>query len=166
MPITPPSASSLPVELFELIEFTPLEDIVLHHLRAGLPNAIQVKSLIADNQTFPLVLVRRTPDWGWWDGDERFIDTGQLTVHAYCEGIEADSDAAYLSEACRNVLRAAKNVVVPELGHISELTMIGSPKRVPDWATASGPVQYADLPTGVTRYESVYKLTLKTARGS
>lgn len=166
MPITPPVASSLPSELFELIEFTPLEDIVLHHLRAGLPDGIAVRSLIADDQGFPLVLIRRVPDWGWWEGDERFIDGGQISVHSFCEGVEADSDAAYLAEAARNVLRAAKNVVVPELGHITDLTMIGSPKRVPDWATASGPVQYADLPTGVVRYESVYKLTLRTARGS
>lgn len=164
--MTPPSGTSLPVELFDLIEFTPLEDIALHHLRAGLPDAIHVNSLIADDQTFPLVLVRRTPDWGWWEGDERFIDQGQITIHAYAYGVEADSDAAFLSEAVRNVLRVSKNVVVPELGHISHIEMIGSPHRASDWATSSGPVQYADLPTGVVRYESVYKLTLRTSRGA
>lgn len=166
MAITPPPGTSLPPELFDLIEFTPLEDIVITHLRAGLPDAISVNTLIADDQAFPLVLVRRTPDWGWWEGDERFIDQGQLTIHAFTEGIEADSDSAYLSEAVRNVLRASVNIPVEGLGHLSHVEMIGSPRRVSDWATASGPVQYADLPTSVVRYESVYRLSLRTSRGA
>lgn len=153
--------SSLPPEIFEIVEFTPLEDIVLHLLRDRLPAAIRVQSLVEDDQSFPLVLVRRSPDWGYWGGDERFIDNGQLTVHVYCAGIEADSDCANLSEAVRIILRDSVNQVVPDIGHLTKARMIGSPMKAPDWATATGPVQYADLPAGTARYESNYELSLK-----
>lgn len=153
--------TSLPSEIFDIVEFTPLEDISLYLLRDGLPDAIRVNSLVEDDQQFPLVLVRRSSDWGFWGGDERFVDNGQLTVHVYCEGLEADKDCALLSEAVRILLRDSVNRVVPDMGYLTKAKMIGSPMKAPDWATATGPVQYADLPAGTVRYESNYELSLK-----
>lgn len=156
--------TSLPAGIFDLVEFTPVEILALHHLRARMPAGIEVNSLIADDQTFPLVLVRRTPDWGAWQGHPRFMDNAQLTIHAYCEGIEADTDCGYLSDAVRTILRDSVNVPVDGIGHFTEVEMTMSPRRASDWATSTGPVQYADLPTGVVRYETVYEVSLRSKR--
>lgn len=153
--------SSLPPEVTSMVEFSPLEDLVLALLRAELPITVKVQSLIEDEQEFPFVLVRRTPDWGWPGGDERFLDSGNLTVSVLAEGLEADADCAALSEAVRVILRDSLNKVVPGLGHIVGITRLQTPRRVSDWATSTGPVQYASLPTGVTRYESVYRLSIR-----
>lgn len=153
-------ASSLPPAILALAEMTPMEDLVLHVLRAKLTD-IPVQSLIADDQKFPMVLARRSGDWGEWKGDSRFLDSGQLSIHVFIDGIEADSDGAILSEAVRVVLRDCVNLVVPGKGHITKVRMQQAPTRKPDWATAVGPVQYADLPTGVVRFETVYQLEIR-----
>ena len=126
-----------------------------------MPESIRVQSLYREHETFPLVLVRREPDWGYWSGDPRFIDSGTLAVHALCEGVESDSDCARLSDAVHTMLRDSINQFVPGLGHFKRIRMIVSPRRTPDFATSSGPVQYADLPTGVTRYESTYEFAIR-----
>lgn len=157
-------ASSLPANILALAEMTPMEDLVLALLRDKL-DGIPVRSLIADDQQFPMVLVRRSGDWGEWKGDSRFLDSGQLSVHAFVSGIEADSDGAILSEAVRVVLRDSVNVVIPERGYVTKVRMQQAPTRKPDWATAVGPVQYADLPTGVVRFETVYQLEIRKPLG-
>lgn len=139
---------------------SPVEDLLLDLLPSKLPG-IQVKSLIADEQTFPLVLARRSGNFGNWAGDPRFLDAAQVTIHTFAEGVNADEDAGLLAEAVRVVLRDSVNVVVPNRGHIVNVTMSSAPRRVTDWATATGPVQYADLPTGVWRYETIYQVAIK-----
>lgn len=153
-------SSSLPAEILALVEMSPVEDLLLALLPPRLPG-IQVRSLIADDQTFPLVVFRNAGDWGEWAGDPRFLDAGQVIVHTFAEGINGDEDAALLAEAVRVVLRDSVNVVVPDKGHITKIQMVSRPRRVTDWATATGPVQYADLPTGVWRYETVYRIEIK-----
>lgn len=156
--------SSLPASALALVEMTPVEDLCLYLLRARLPD-VPVQSLIADDQGFPMVLVRRSGDWGEWKGDARFLDSGQISIHVFVDGVEADSDGALLSEAVRVILRDSVNTVVPGKGHFTKVKMQGAPNRKPDWATAVGPVQYADLPTGVVRYESVYQLEIRKPLG-
>lgn len=139
---------------------SPVEDLMLTLLREGLPD-VAVNSLIADNQTFPLVVVRNTGAWGEWQGDERFLDAGSIIVHTFCEGLNGDSDAALLAEAVRVVIRDSVNKVIPQRGHLVRQHMMDRPRRVTDWATATGPVQYADLPTGVWRYETQYQVEIR-----
>lgn len=153
--------SSLPIEVLDLVHFARLEALILQVLRDKFPASVPVKSQIAASQTFPFILVRRDNDWGRWQGDARFINTGTLVVHTICDGLNADADAGLLGEAVRNVLVGAVNTVIPELGHLTKVQPIGYPHRVSDWATATGPVQYADLPTGVVRYEASYDLAYK-----
>ncbi|WJN62712.1 tail terminator [Streptomyces phage phiScoe15] len=157
--------SGLPPEIKALAELSPVEDLLLALLREGLPG-IQVKSLIAAHQTFPLVLIRRAPTFGQWAADTRFTDSAQVTIHTFCADPDGDEDAAILSEAVRVVLRDAwlGNKVVPGRGHLTRVDLTSAPRRVTDWATASGPVQYADLPTGVWRYESVYQIAIRKPR--
>lgn len=157
--------AGLPDEIKALAELSPVEDILLPVLRAGLPG-IRVQSLIAKDQKFPLVLVRRAPDMGEWQGDPRFTDQAIVFVHTFCEDPDGDEDAAILAEAVRIVLRDAadNNVVVPGRGHFTYVEMTSAPRRVTDWATATGPVQYADLPTGVWRYETQFEIGVRKPR--
>jgi hypothetical protein len=146
-----------------LVEMSPVEDLMLVLLRAAMPD-MQVKSLISADQDFPLVLVRSSGAWGEWDGDPRFLDAAIVTIHTLCSGPNADEDAALLAEATRVVIRDSANVVVPQRGHITKADMIDRPRRVTDWATATGPVQYADLPTGVSRYETQFRVEIRKPR--
>lgn len=157
--------AGLPDEIRELAELSPVEDVLLPILRAGLPG-IEVKSLIAKQQPFPLVLIRRGPSLGDWGGDPRFTDSATIVVHTFCEDPNGDEDAAILSEAVRVVLRDAwfRNTHAPGLGHITRMKMTSPPRRVTDWATSAGPVQYADLPTGVWRYETQYDIEVRKPR--
>lgn len=151
---------SLPQEILDLVEMEPVEDLILAVLRDRI-TTVPVKSLIEEDQTFPAIVARRGGSWGDWDGDPRFLDSGQIEVFAFTDGLEGDKEAAQLSDAVRVVLRDAVNKVFPGLGYLTKVNLISAPKMVPDWDTAVGPVQYADLPTGVTRYESVYAVEIR-----
>ena len=154
--------TSLPPEVFSLVEFTPLEDLALTALRAQFTE-VPVQSLYAKGQPFPMILVRRGDDWGRPNNDTRFVQNGQLKVDTLCSGLNADEDAALLGEAVRVALMRSVNVVFPGIGHITNVDPIDLPRRVPDWATATGPVQYANLPEGVVRYEANYEVIFRRA---
>ncbi|WP_436739928.1 hypothetical protein [Streptomyces sp. BBFR102] len=157
--------AGLPPEIRALAELSPVEDLMLAVLRKGLPG-IQVRSLIAKGQTFPLVIARRDPSFGIWGGDARFLDAARVGINVLCEDPDGDQDAAILSEAVRVVLRDAwlSQTVYPGLGHITRVDLASAPRRQTDWATSTGPVQYADLPTGVWRYESTYDIEIRKPR--
>ncbi|WP_327292445.1 hypothetical protein [Streptomyces sp. NBC_01198] len=157
--------AGLPPEIKALAELSPVEDLMLAILRAGLPG-IQVGSLIATDQTFPFVLVRRDPSFGNVGGDVRFVDDAIVAVQSFCVDPDGDEDAAILAEAARVVIRNAwlDQLVIPGRGHITSFDISSSPRRAPDWATSTGPVQYADLPTGVWRYETKYQLSIRRPR--
>jgi hypothetical protein len=161
---------ALPSSVTDLVENHPFEDVLLPILRAGLPD-VEFVTLIPEEgmnawlegQSKPFVLVRRHPEQGFWRGDGKFTDGGSFILHAYTEDPNGDEDGALLSEACRVVLRNAwlNKVMVSGLGGIAHIRMLEPPRRTSDWATASGPVQYADLPTGMWRYETIYRLVVR-----
>ncbi|MFJ3775226.1 hypothetical protein ACIPX0_26370 [Streptomyces sp. NPDC090075] len=157
--------AGLPDHIKALAELSPVEDLMLAVLRDGLPD-IQVQSLISKGQTFPLVLIRRDPSFGNWAGDTRFLDAARVAVHTFCQDPNGDEDAAILAEAVRIVIRDAwlEQKVIPGRGHITRADLSSAPRRVTDWATATGPVQYADLPTGVWRYEATYDIEIRKPR--
>jgi hypothetical protein len=157
--------AGLPEHIRKLAELSPAEDLLLALLREGLPG-IAVKTLIASDQSFPLVLVRRNPSFGNWGADTRFTDSARISVQAFCQDPDGDEDSAVLSEAVRVVLRDAwlTGKVVPDRGHLTHVEMVSAPRRATDWATATGPVQYADLPTGVWRYETEYQIDIRKPR--
>jgi hypothetical protein len=153
---------ALPDSVTGLVEFSPVEDVLLPILREPLGPGVRVQTLIHKNQQFPLVLVRRLTSFGS-GGDPRFVDFARIAIYTYAEGVEGDVDSAHLGEACRVVLRNAwtTQVVVPGRGSISSFRTITGPKRVSDWVPSTGPVQYADLPVGVFRYEAIYDLEIR-----
>lgn len=154
--------AGLPDAVKALVELSPIEDILLAVLRDGLPD-VHVNSLIAADQKFPLVLPRRMPHFGDWGGDTRFTDVADVVVHTFAEDPDGDEDAALLAEAVRVVLRDAwlSNRIIPGRGHITRVEMTSAPRRATDWATATGPVQYADLPAGAHRYETLFRIAIR-----
>lgn len=158
-------SDDLPQSVLDLVELSPVEDMLLYILRAGLPD-VPIVSLIAENAPPMFVLVRRIGGFGDWEGDPRFTDSGRFKVDCYTRDPDGDEKGALLSEAVRVVLRNAwlAHVNVPGRGSIIEIKMLSEPSRKTDWATASGPVQYADLPTGLWRYETTYQLLVRKPR--
>jgi hypothetical protein len=152
--------TSLPAEVLNLVEMSPVEDVILTLLREKLPD-IPIQTRVQPGQTFPFVMIRNDGSWGDWTGDPRFLDASILAVHCFCQGLNADEDASLLSEAVRVILRDSKNYAVPGRGHIVSTHMTDRPKRTPDWATSTGPVQYADLPTDVERWEGNYRVVIR-----
>ncbi|MBT2544505.1 MULTISPECIES: hypothetical protein [Streptomyces] len=157
--------AGLPDHIKAMAELSPVEDLLLAVLREGLPG-VRVKSLVDLHEEFPLVLVRRDPTWGEWQGDTRFTDAARVVINCFVPDPNGDEDAAILSEAVRVVLRNAwlNQKVYPRRGHIIRVDLNSAPRRATDWATATGPVQYADLPTGVWRYESIYDVQIRKPR--
>ena len=134
-------------------------------MRAAFPD-MPVHSLIPLHPTFPFLLVRRHRPIGQWSGDPRFTDTGVIEVQAFTQGINGDEEGALISEAVRVALRDAwlSHARIPGLGSVIEIQLDDEPHRAADWATSTGPVQYADLPAQVTRYESTYRVEIRRER--
>lgn len=151
---------TIPASALALVEMNPVEDLLLDLLREALPD-VRVQSLVEVKQKFPFILVRSAGSWGAWTGDERFIDASTVEIHVLCKGVNADKDASLLSEAVRVALRDSKNKVIPDKGYVIAVEMLDRPKRSPDWANSVGPVQYADLPTGVERWDASYRVTIR-----
>jgi hypothetical protein len=153
-------ATSLPPEVLDLVEMSPVEDLLLALIPDRL-GGVEVKTKVSTDPSYPFVLVRSNGSWGTWSGDERFLDAAHVFIQVYCDGVNSDEDAANLSEAIRVILRDSKNVVIPQRGHITSCEMVSRPRRAPDWATSTGPVQYADLPNNLCRYETEYHITIR-----
>lgn len=157
--------ANLPESVRQLAEHVPAEDLALDILRTGLPD-IEIVAQIRMDQEFPCILVRRLPTFIDFGNDERFTQSVDLAVHVYAEDPDGDRDCAIISEAVRVVLRNAwlDHYYNPDLGSVSWFEVLSPARRASDWATASGPVQYADLPSNVWRYESRYRLVVRKPR--
>lgn len=154
--------AALPDDIKAIAEMSPVEDLFLLLLREKFPGVL-VQTLLSQHQQFPLILVRRQYTTAFWRGDPRFIDACSVVIQCLCEDPDGDEDAAILAEAVRVVLRdAAKDQYeVAGRGRLRQAKMAQPPRRVADWATSTGPVQYADLPTGVWRYEATFKVAVR-----
>lgn len=157
---------NLPLSVRQRVEKSPIEDVLLTVLRDAFPD-VPVYSLIPNNPKQLLIVVRKDHPFGDIDPhDDKFLRYARFTVNCFAwddEEVGGDTKAALLSEAVRVALRDAwvNNQYVPNRGWISRIWTIEDGTRVTDWATSAGPVQYADLPNGYTRYESKYVLLLR-----
>lgn len=144
-------------------EFSPIEDVILPILRDALPDGIYVQSLVDLIQDFPAVIVRGVDTFGSPGGDERFLDVADFTIDVLVLDPDGDQDAARLSEACRVALSRAwrQRATVSGRGQIVALSRMSRAHRSPDWASSVGPVQYADLPSNLTRYESRFHAAIR-----
>lgn len=147
----------LPAEVLDLVEHSPLEDMVIHALQHYLP-AIPALSLIPEDPPPLFILVRKDHSPGLGIGYNRFVGYGRARVDVFATDPDGDEKGAVVSDAIRVALRSAwlDNHHVPGRGWISQVELLSEGSRKTDWATAAGPVQYADLPTGYWRYESKF----------
>lgn len=119
----------------------------------------------------PMVLARNEKRSGssfMAGGDQRFLKPELITVNTFGEGVNADKEAEQLQEACRIALVEAhrEQRYFPGAGTISTLEVASVGSRVSDFATSTGVVQYAALPAGWERYESVWRLQLRPPKQS
>lgn len=151
----------IPQSVREMAEFAPPEDVVLPLLRQALPGA-RIFSKVPAEDLFPYAIVRVAPTERWWSGDDRFVNWATIQVHVFAQDPDGERKAAIFSDAIRVALRDAwRNQTDSGYGFICDFRMTNSPSRRADWATAQGPVQYADLPTGTTRYEAMYTIQIR-----
>ena len=165
-----------------LPEFGQAEDLLLRVLRQyfyGDPHQLDppegatdvpfIRTLLSDEPEFPLLLVRRDKRSGGQTlnvDDQRHALSAVFTIESLCQGDEADVDSALLQEAARVALQSAVEDQVgwPDIGYINHLNIWSQPARVSDYATSSGVVQYASLPVGVLRYESIYQFIMRPVK--
>jgi len=156
---------TLPASIRDRIVFSPVEDVLLYLLRQAFPD-VTVRSLLPEkleSANYPFILARKSTSLGDWQGDPRFIDRGHFEIQVYTKDPDGDELGALVSEAVRSALHDAwqNHVTVPGKGTVLKITLENEPHRASDMQTSSGPVQYADLPTGVWRYESEYSISIR-----
>lgn len=163
--------ANIPAELLALNEHVPAEDFVLALFREriealDLSSPVHVITQISRDQPRPAILIRKLPTFWEFGSDERFLSSMDLAIHVVADDPDGDRDASRLSEACRVILRDAwlNHYYHPENGSVTFFECLAPPRRVSDWATASGPVQYADLPSNVHRYEGRYRIVVRKPR--
>jgi hypothetical protein len=162
---TVPPELNLPQSVMDLVEMHPIEDIIIPIARARIPG-VEIKSLIADDPIGTFVSIRRAPPLGYWPGDERFLDYARLYVEVFASDPNGEMKGAYISEAVRVALRDAARAQdsVPGKGTLMKCRLLADPVRKSDFANSSGPVQFADLPNGMWRYEAVYDVVIRRPR--
>ena len=137
--------------------------VALEILRSRFPE-FRFVSLISPEHTPPWALVRETGFEGAVYEDRRFMREFFISIETFTEGLESDVDAP-------NVHRAAEDAFTrAALGNISvgggtswivDYSLEEPARRLSDWASASGPVQTADLPTNWTRWHSLHRIAIK-----
>lgn len=126
--------------------------------------AVTVTPLFEEGMTAPVVVARNeaVASGTHYRQDIRFIRPALLSIDTITAGVNADDDGSALQEACRiAIFEAWRNqIVIPGQGYIARVENSVMASRKSDWATSTGPVQYASLPRGAMRYESNYRLLL------
>ena len=156
------SAFNLPASVLDRVAFFPYEDILAAMFERALPE-LRFETYVPEVLSYPLITGARFTPQGGWSGDPRFIDSGPVRINVFCAGPDADVEAFLISEAIRVMMLEAslERWNFPGLGSIVNITMSTEPADVNDWATATGIVQFADLPEGVIRFETVYQMTIR-----
>lgn len=125
--------------------------------------AIHIGTLFSEEINPPMIIARaERRSGGQADAvhDDRFMRPALISVSTITAGVDADEMGEELQEAVRICLRQAQleQTVIPNGGSIARITNSSLPSRVSDYATSTGIVQYASLPAGWVRYESVYRI--------
>jgi hypothetical protein len=128
--------------------------------------AIDIGTLFTEGVSTPAIIARRERRSGNGErhsGDDRYIEPAVVSINTLTSGLEAENDGAALQEMCRIALMQSQleQKAYPGLGHISTIENSTAASRVSDWATSTGIVQYATLPKGVVRFESVFRLLIR-----
>jgi hypothetical protein len=147
--------------------FGSTDELLLHLLQDFFEGQdIHIGTLFSEEIDPPMIIARadrRSGSIAQDVSDDRFLQPVIVSVSTITSGVDADEIGEELQEAVRVCLRQAqlKQTVVPNGGYISRITNATPPSRVSDYATSTGVVQYASLPSGWVRFESVWRLILR-----
>jgi hypothetical protein len=127
---------------------------------------IHIGTLYSEEIEPPMILARaERRSGGMADAihDDRYMHPALVSISTITSGVDADQIGEELQEAVRIALRQAQldQTVVPNGGSISRITNSSLPSRVSDYATSTGIVQYASLPQGWVRWESVWRIVVR-----
>lgn len=143
------------------------DELLLHILQdffAG--QDIHIGTLFSEEITPPMIVARaERRSGGMADAihDDRHMRPALISVSTITDGVDADEMGEELQEAVRIALRQAQlsQTVVPNGGSITRITNSSLPVRVSDYATSTSVVQYAGLPAGQVRYESIWRIIIR-----
>lgn len=147
--------------------FGSTDELLLHILQDFFKGQqIHIGTLFSEETRPPMIIARaerRSGAMGDLVHDDRYMHPVVISISTITDGVDADEMGEELQEACRIALRQAQQnqVVVPNGGSISNMRNASLPVRVSDYATSTSVVQYAGLPAGQVRYESVWRLVLR-----
>lgn len=118
------------------------------------------------SDSMPFVMIRsdrRSGNDTRRSGDERFLRSSLLTVETFTVGLNAESDGYNIQESVRLGLWQAwrDQVSVPGAGSLSRIITSSDAALVSDYATSTGVVQYASLPKGASRTESIFQVFIR-----
>jgi hypothetical protein len=127
---------------------------------------IHIGSLFTEDMATPAIIARaerRSATISHDPADNRYLKPVIISVNTVTSGLEGESEGHDLQEMCRVALVEAqmRQQSFPGLGHISNIENSTVASRVSDWATTTGIVQYAALPKGAVRYESIFRLIIR-----
>lgn len=156
------SKFNLPDSVTRRVQFYPYEDILNAIFQRGMPE-LRFETYIPERMSYPLVTGGRFLPGGNWSGDPRFIDSGPIKITVFTEGPDGDVEAFLISEAIRVMMLEAslERWNFPGMGSVVSIEMQAEPTDSDDWATATGIVKFADLPEEVTRFETIYRMTIR-----
>lgn len=160
----------LPDSVLNAVKNRPAEDVALAILRRGLPG-MPIYALIPKSTPDSFIVVRDVPELGNPQEVPGLLHQADFTVHCYAQDPEGDEKAALIGDAVVTIMDRAfrehwvlKDPQGNDIGSVNKIWCQQYPAREPDWATSSGPVQYADLPTGDWRYEARFRARINTPR--
>ncbi len=155
--------------------FAPPEDLLLAIIRPledELPG-LKVRTIIEDDLfTCPYVMIHAgTGSWvsdSFANADNRFWRRVLADVQVWTDGPDAEEKAWYLHELVRRKIQRAFDMqtVYPGLGHVAGFRTNSPAHKTPDWATATGVNQYANLPKGMVRYQAMYGMAMRPPKGA
>jgi hypothetical protein len=153
--------------------FAAVEDLLLaiiKPLEEDVPG-LKVRTLIEDDTfTTPYVFVHAgtgayTADTfgGLNISDGRFQRKFIADVQVWTDGPDSEAKAWAIHELIRDKLSKAywEQIVYPGIGHLCYFRTSSPAHKTPDWATATGVNQYANLPKGMVRYQATYGMAMR-----
>lgn len=165
MTVDPFAGLDLPASVLDRVRDRPIEDVVLAILRRGLSD-LPSYALIPPAVPAYFVLVRGLPESGEYGGRRGLFHKIDFAIHVYTEDPDGDEKATLIGDAVVDVMQQAflEHWEFPQFGSVNKIICSQYPTRETDWATSSGPVQYADLPIGNWRNEARFRAVINTPR--
>jgi hypothetical protein len=144
---------------------------ILKPLEDEIPG-LKVRTMIEDDTfTTPYVMVHAGS--GAWvsdsfaNADNRLWRRFLADVQVWTSGRDAEEKAWLLHELVRRKIQHSfdSQTVYPGLGHLAGFRTNSPAHKTPDWATATGVNQYANLPKGMVRYQAMYGMAMRPPLG-